>query len=147
MAASLGLAIVGRTGLRANFLPLLLPVAVGLLWTGMARGSNWRLASAGALSGLLAYTYISARFFPILLLLWAGSFYLPGVEGARPALRVYAQRLAPYAGVSLLVALPMLVYFALNPADFSGRSNEVWLFNSQLYDGNPLGTLLRNTGL
>lgn len=147
MAASLGLAIVGRTGLRANFLPLLLPLAVALLWKGMQRRSNWRLAAAGAITGLLAYTYISARFFPVLLLLWGASFYLPGAEGGRPDLRVYGRRLALYAGVSLLVALPMIVYFALHPADFSGRSNEVWLFNSQLYDGNALRTLLHNTWL
>lgn len=151
MAASLGLAIVGRTGLRANFLPLLLPAAVALLWTGMGRSGNWqrnwRLAAAGVITGLLAYTYISARFFPFLLLLWGASFYLPGVEGGRPDLRVYARRLALYGGVSLVVALPMLVYFVQHPADFSGRSSEVWLFNSQLYDGNALSTLARNIWL
>jgi 4-amino-4-deoxy-L-arabinose transferase-like glycosyltransferase len=178
MAASLGLAIIGRTGLRANLLPLLLPLAVGLLWTGVQRGSNWRLALAGAITGLLAYTYISARFFPFLLLLWGATFLLPGVEGsiaprrranvpepgenvpgtastpAHPLTRSPTHPLTPhlrglaiYAASALLAALPMIAYFALHPADFSNRSAEVWLFNSQLYDGNPLTTLLRNVRL
>jgi hypothetical protein len=55
--------------------------------------------------------------------------------------------LAVFAATALIVALPMIVYFVLNPADFGNRSVEVWLFNSQLYDGNPLTTLLRNVWL
>ncbi len=173
MAASLGLTIIGRTGLRANFLPLLLPLAVGLLSGGVVRRSTWRLVGAGALTGLLAYTYISARFFPFLLLLFGASFLLPGVEGSiykgtqrvnenvpgtggnvpgtnsnvpgtRASLRAHLRGLVLYAGAAFLVALPMIVYFILHPQDFGNRSAEVWLFNSQLYDGNWLSTLLRN---
>lgn len=147
MAVSLGLAILGRTGLRANFLPLMLPLAVGLLWTGVGGRSSWRLALAGFVTGMLAYTYISARLFPLFLLLFAVSFYLPGVEGYRPDWRAYWRGLALYGGVALVTALPMLVHYVQHPGDFSSRSVEVWLFNSQLYDGNPISTLIHNIWL
>lgn len=84
MAASLGLAILGRTGLRANFLPLFLPLIVLLLWEGMRRASSWRLALAGCLTGLLAYTYISARVFPSFSCSGEQAFTSPASKGAAP---------------------------------------------------------------
>ena len=54
----------------------------------------------------------------------------------------------PWAGAFLgaagLVAAPLLVYFALHPAHFFLRSQDLWVFDPVRSQGNPLGTFLFN---
>ena len=97
MAVALGQTIIGRTGFRANFLPLLLCLCFALLWgrwskpgrspsaersaptekQRLRRGEGWwRVALAGGCVGLMPYTYIAARFVPFLLLLFGLSCLL-----------------------------------------------------------------------
>ena len=77
LAVSLTQTVIGRTAMRANFLPLLLSLCFALLWWGRSQRSWWRIALAGACAGLLPYTYIAARFTPLLFFLFGLSFILP----------------------------------------------------------------------
>lgn len=56
MAVSLGQTIIGRTAMRGNFLPFLIPLCLILLWKGYSRRSWWMIALAGVCAGLLPHT-------------------------------------------------------------------------------------------
>lgn len=131
MAVSLGLTIIGRASLRANFLPLFLVLCFAFLWWGWSessfRRSWWRIALAGVCAGLLPYTYIPSRFTPLLFLLFGLSFLLPLRSFNRERLRAELPRVAIFVGTAGLIAAPILVYFALHPEHFFIRSREVWL--------------------
>ena len=79
LAVSLGHTVIARNGFGANFLPLLLALGIGFLWSGMQQGSRWRLVLAGVFTGLLVYTYLASRFTPLLLLALGLSFLWPAV--------------------------------------------------------------------
>ena len=131
LAVSLGQTIIGRASLRANYLPLFLALCFLFLWWGWTegeRGRSWpRLALAGVFAGLLPYTYIPSRFTPFLFLLFGLSFLVPLGSMSRASLRAQLPRAAVFIGVTGLVALPLLIYFALNPDHFFIRSREVWI--------------------
>lgn len=146
LAVSLAQTIIGRTTFRVNYLPLLLTLCLGLLWEGWRRRCRWRVALAGACAGLLAYTYIAARFTPMLFLLLGLSFLLSreksktaGGTGEYSALshrftsvNSRLRDALPFAsifmGVSGVVAAPILIYFVLHPNHFFLRSSELSVF-------------------
>ena len=137
LAVSLGSTIIGRDSFRANFLPLFLALGIGFLWSGMRRRSLWRLALAGIFTGLLVYTYIAARFTPLLLLVLGLSFLWPAV--VRPAgLRRYVPLVAFYLVIAGLVALPLVVDFALHPEYFGSRSSRLFIFDPLVNKGHPV---------
>ena len=143
LAVSLGSTIIGRDSFRANFLPLFLALAIGFLWTGMRQRSLWRLALAGIFTGLLVYTYIAARFTPLLLLILGLSFLWP--VAVRPAqLRRYLPLLAFYLVIAGLVALPLVVDFALHPEYFGSRSSRLFIFDPLVNKGQPVQALISN---
>lgn len=162
MAVSISQTLIGRAGVRANFLPFFLSLCFVLLWSGWREGSRWRVALAGACAGLLAYTYIPARFAPFLFLLFGLSF-LPSLirsggegerlekgNGARLLLRIPPglQAHLPMASIFLvtagLVAAPILLYFALHPDHFFMRSDQLLVFSPHRSQGDSVGTLLEN---
>ena len=146
LAVSLAQTVIGRTTFRVNFLPLLLTLCLALLWEGWRR-RNWRrVALAGACAGLLAYTYIAARFTPFLFLLFGLSFLVPWgrsePEGAISGNGFLSHRFSSlksrlwaelplasvFVGVTSVVAAPILVYFVLHPNYFFLRSSQVSVF-------------------
>ena len=188
LAVSLGQTVIGRTALRGSFLPFFLSLSLALLWwawsynerpyssndksTGQTNaghslraamsGNWWRIALAGMCTGLLPYTYITARFTPFLFLLFGLSFLFPRVrienewkvedESAPPnrfhqiALpsRADWQKAAIFVLFAVLVAAPILLHFARNPDHFFLRSAQTWVFDTERNLGNPLGTFLNN---
>ena len=146
LAVSLAQTVIGRTTFRVNFLPLLLTLCLALLWEGWRRRSWRRVALAGACAGLLAYTYIAARFTPFLFLFFGLSFLVPwgrseperGISGngflshrfSSLNSRLWAELpLATiFVGVSSVLAAPILVYFVLHPNYFFLRSSQVSIF-------------------
>ena len=162
LAVSLNQTLIGRAGVRANFLPFFLSLCLALLWSGWRQGNRWRVALAGACAGLLAYTYIPARFAPLLFLLFGLSF-LPslvksGDQGEQlekgipsrllarflPAWRAHLPMTGIFLGAAGLVAAPILLYFALHPDHFFMRSDQLLLFSAHRNQGDSLGTLLEN---
>ena len=146
LAVSLAQTVIGRTTFRVNFLPLLLTLCLALLWEGWRRRSWRRVALAGACAGLLAYTYIAARFTPFLFLLFGLSFLMPWgrsePEGAISGNGFLSHRFSSlksrlwaelplatiFVGVSSVLAAPILVYFVLHPNYFFLRSSQVSVF-------------------
>ena len=162
LAVALGQTVIGRTALRGNFLPFFLCLCLAMLWSGWRRQSQWRIALAGACAGLLPYTYITARFTPFLFFLFGLSFLLQrggtgdaeeGTEGRRALTRFKFlfslsraewKMVAIFVSVAILVAMPILLHFALNPEHFFLRSAQTWVFDSERSQGNALGTFLSN---
>ena len=143
LAVSFGYTTIGRDSFRANFLPLFLALGVGFLWSGMQRSSLSRLALAGIFTGLLVYTYIAARFTPLLLLGLGLSFLWPAA--VRPVdLRRYLPLVAFYLAIAGLVALPLVVDFALHPEYFGSRASRLFVFDPLVNKGHPLHALISN---
>lgn len=162
LAVSFGLTVIGRTAYRANFLPLLLSLCIVLLWWGWRQRCWWRVALAGLCAGLLPYTYIAARFAPLLFLFFGLSLLMHWGKGnrardgsAKSTIANYLTQLQSrlrdelpwvglFTGVAALVAAPILVYFALHPEDFLYRSGQISVFRRGISQGDPLGALLEN---
>ena len=109
----------------------------------MRQRSLWRLALAGVFTGLLVYTYIAARFTPLLLLVLGLSFLWPAV--VRPAnVRRYLPLVAFYLAIAGLVALPLVVDFALHPEYFGSRASRLFIFDPLVNKGHPVSALVSN---
>ena len=144
LAVSLNHVVLGRIAFRANFLMLLLPLCLALLWRGWRRRSWLTIILAGLCAGVLQYTYIPARLLPVLLLFFGLTFLIPLNDKAFRRVREGWPRAALFASASALVAAPIIVYFALHPDHMADRMNQVTLFAPTRTDGDPLGTLLLN---
>ena len=145
LAVSIGQVILGRTAYnRQTYMPVLLTLCLGLLWWGWKERSWWRVILAGACAGLLPYTYLPARFVPLLFLFFGLSFLLPLSAATRARVRAELPWAGAFIGAAGLVAAPLLVYFALHPAHFFLRSQNLWVFDPVRSQGNPLGTFLFN---
>lgn len=144
---------LSRTGFRAVAVPLFIVLT---LW-GFARifrgerhrGHSWANGvCTGVAAGLGLYTYTAYRAFVIFLVL------VVGIAAARfllqPRFRERVRPLLPPLAVSaltaFLVAVPLLGFFAAHPGFAFVRAQHVSVFNPDLNDGDPWGTLLRMTG-
>lgn len=132
LAGSLGQTFLARGGFRANFLPLVLSLSLALLWWAWRKsstqgGSWWWLALSGACAGLLPYTYIPARFTPLLFTFLGLSFLIPLRPATITIIRANWKKACLFTVAAGLVAAPILVYFILNPNDFFFRSKEISL--------------------
>ncbi len=162
LAVSLSQTMIGRAGVRANYLPLFLTLCLALLWSGWRERSLWRVGLSGVCAGLLPYTYIPARFVPFLFLFF-GLSLLPSVvashdagerweSGSSPrlltrftvAVRPYLPMIGLFLGAAGLVAAPILVYFVLHPEQFFMRSDQVLIFSADRSQGDPLGAFFGN---
>lgn len=155
LAVSLGQTIIGRTAYRPPLFPLFLVPCMLFLWEGWTLRSRWRVAMAGVCAGLLPYTYIPARFTPFLFALFGLSFVLSlrrsegGVKGlipsiATPRVRTELSLASTIVVVALLVAAPILLYFALNPENFVSRSGRLSVFDPAFSPSGPLHAFLSN---
>ena len=167
LAVSVGQTILGRTAFRGNYLPLLLTLCLALLWRAWRKRSLWQAALAGVCAGLLPYTYIPARFTPLLFILFGLSFFLPWANSLDknnkeeagtlsrffPLFKTFVRAgplrknlpvVAVFVGVAVLVAAPIVAHFALHPDHFFLRSEQTFVFDAERNRGNPLVTFLGN---
>ncbi|MCB9431761.1 MAG: glycosyltransferase family 39 protein [Ardenticatenaceae bacterium] len=128
---------LGRIGLRVGMLVPLLALTFWLATLAHRRPSRWLWLVAGAVYGLSFYTYLAARFTPVLLL--AALFYLLWGGGWR--------RLWPGVGwfvvATAVILLPLLLLAWQNPALVLGRTGQVSVLNPAINGGDLLGTLWR----
>jgi 4-amino-4-deoxy-L-arabinose transferase-like glycosyltransferase len=113
--------IYARQALRVEFFALLETLAFAALWRAWRSNAARWWAAGGALSGLAFYTYLPVRLLPLVLgvvaVLFAWQYRAP--------LRQRRRGMAVAAGVGLVVALPLAIYFVQNPVSFSTRLGQV----------------------
>lgn len=145
MAVSISQTILGRTSYNNTIhMPVILILCLGLLWLGWQERSWRRVILAGVCVGLLPYTYMAARLVPFLLLLYGLSFLFPYGAAAKAKARAELPWAGVFLGVAGAVSAPLLGHFILHPDHFHLRSQYLWVFDSGLHQGSPLGTLLIN---
>ena len=127
---------LSRVGFRAVSLPLFTALWLGFLARGLRRQRRGDWVLTGGFLGLSFYTYLAARFAPLILL----------------GLVVYwlaRRQPIPWRGLLLLgicaclVASPLLIYALRHLDTFLGRSAQVSILNPDINGGNLAGTLLR----
>lgn len=133
IVAALGLAVsywhvaMSRNSFRAIMVPLFATLVLYFFWRGVAslQGSGkkglWYLGIAGALVGLSMYTYISARFIPVVLVFFLGWLLITRQPGRKGQVIGFAV----LAAVSLLVFAPLGAYYVMDPEAFFGRPGQV----------------------
>lgn len=131
---------LSRVGFRVVLLPALLALA---FWLGARayrrqRPADWLLA--GLVYGLTFYTYLAARFTPLLVF----SFFLYlWWTGRRRQLWPGVAWFGLAAG---LTVAPLLLLGWQQPELFIGRGDQVSIFNPAIHQGDFWGTLGRQTG-
>jgi len=128
---------LSRLGLRAVSLPLFIALALWWFVRGLHRGEWYNFALAGVCLGFAQYTYVAARF--AIIAFAAMSMYLLSRGKA------HVRDVVLFFVVALLVALPLLVYFARHLDAFLARSAQVSVFNPDINGGDLLGTLAQHT--
>jgi 4-amino-4-deoxy-L-arabinose transferase-like glycosyltransferase len=141
---------LSRVGLRVIMLPLLAAITFAWFWRAW-----WRLKADGPIpwvDGILCgvslgaslYTYTSARFLPVVLILTTLSGVLtdrrPHVLSRRRVLV-----LALILAVGLVAALPLGIYFASHPGSFIGRAGQVSILTDHPGDQSVVVALVKNT--
>lgn len=131
-----------RDAHRTTLLPLVESIGFWLLWRGV-RMHDWKnYAASGAVLGMAIYTYSPGRFVALLVALFFAvellvSFAIwraPSRQGANaaPVARMMTRAvplelrsLGAAAVLAILVMLPLGIYFAQNPVQFSRRFESV----------------------
>jgi len=132
-----------RNAHRDTLLPLVEAIGYALLWRAFRTRDGRFYASAGAVLGLAIYTYSPGRFVGVFVALFVMvEFVIWRLTADRrlpTANLVVGQRssvigLIVAALCALLVMLPLLLYFAQNPAQFTRRFESTSIFDQ----ANPL---------
>lgn len=133
---------LGRIGLRAGLLAPLLALA---FWFGTRawrerKTGLWLLA--GVVYGFSFYTYLAARFTPLILVLFAAYLILTGRRD-----RLWdGGRVLWFALGALVVVAPLAAVFIADPSLITGRAGQVSILSPAINGGNPVGALLGNIG-
>ncbi len=127
---------------RANYLPLTETLCFFFLWRAVRTRRLGAYAASGFFLGLSLHTYTSARFLPLVLVLFFAILLLIR-EGRRWVLSRW-RRWFLLAGVALVVAAPLLLYFVTHPDAFLLRAKGVSILSPQLNQGDVLGLVARS---
>ncbi|KKS96313.1 hypothetical protein A3B05_01405 [Candidatus Giovannonibacteria bacterium RIFCSPLOWO2_01_FULL_43_160] len=118
-----------RMGFRAIMAPFFLIWSFYFLFLGIRKKRESIFILAGLLLGLGAHSYIAYRVTPIIALLPLWKFY-KNWQLRRPTSNYCAPCLIGlFIFMAFLAALPLLWYYAQNPADFLGRTSAISIFN------------------
>jgi 4-amino-4-deoxy-L-arabinose transferase-like glycosyltransferase len=113
MAVSLWLLGLGRIATpNWSLVPLMTVVAFYCFWRGVSAQSRLYLAASGGVIGLLFYGYLPGYFVPLVPALYLILAWLFSRPAPHHSLRITPYFLLPL----LLVAAPILIFFAQNPA-------------------------------
>ncbi|GIW12109.1 MAG: hypothetical protein KatS3mg061_3166 [Dehalococcoidia bacterium] len=113
--------VLSRNSFRAITLPLVLTLALLLLWVGLTERRRWAWPVGGALFGLVQYTYFADRAVPFLLLAFLAYLWVVRREWLQACWR----GVLVYLGVALLVFLPLGSYYLGHPHIFFSRFEQV----------------------
>ncbi len=126
MAANYWHLSMSRNGYPNILIPPIECLAMTFLWRGY-RDRRWGAAMlGGAFVGLVLYTYLAARLFPVTLVLFF--LYVLIVDARRFFTRFWLLVLA--AAAAVVVFAPLGYHFYRNPADFYERASQVLVFET-----------------
>ncbi len=139
-----------RFGLRAMVFVPVETLAVYFFWRGMGTGAEGRggvrekiwLAAAGFMLGLGLYIYAAARLFPLLFVGFVAIWFWR----ERGAMRLFWRSVALMAGVSLVTAVPLLIFFFQYPYFFIFRIAYVANKGKGAVEGKAWLTWMLNIG-
>lgn len=115
---------VSRNGYPNILIPPIECLALYFLWKGYRRAQWGWMALGGAFVGLILYTYLAARFFPLTV----GAFFLYALAMEREHTGRRLVGLALAAGVGALVFAPLGIFFLRHPEHFVERASQVLVF-------------------
>ena len=122
---------ISRMGYRAILVPLLLTASLYLLVlalrdeSGELRARQLALAAlGGSVYGLGFHSYIAYRITPLVVLAFAGADLRVRLR-RRQSVRPWVAIMAAWWAAAVLVALPIGLYFARHPEDFSHRMDQL----------------------
>jgi len=126
---------VSRNGYPNILIPPIEAAAAYWLWRGWRGGRLRDWALGGGCAGLVLYTYLSARFYPVFL----GVLLVYAAITSFGAWRRRLPGMAVAMASAALVFGPLGLHFARHPADFFERANQVLAW--QRYGGADLADL------
>ena len=142
VALSFWQVMLSREAYRVITQPLLEGLTIFLLWRATRLESRSYYIAGGIALGGTIYTYLGARLFPGVLVLFALWWVLTrGWPPAEKSLRVATSAIA-----AAVVSAPLLIYFARHPGTFAARINQVLVFQPGVLDvgKDPVLTLGEN---
>lgn len=116
---------IGLNNIWDGFFAVLALAGVAYGWF---RARRLGFLIAGLAVGLGQYFYVTIRIIPLLLLIWAGSAFI--VDRATFRKRLPDMILA--AGVAVVIALPLIVFFIRHPNEFNAPLQRVTIFGGWL---------------
>ncbi len=125
--------VFSRTGTEVIHLTWLVPLVMLALWEGWRRQSVGWLLLGGVVAGLSQYFYPGARLIPILCVAQLGLLTLAPPQGRR-SIRLGFSALCWVTLGALIIYVPMLLYYARHPENFTARLNTVSIFTSGWMD-------------
>lgn len=137
---------LSRIGFRAISMPLVIALALWLLWRGQRTGHRWHFVLAGLCFGAAFYTYLAARFTIIALLGFGIIHYLFKLDFKGRMVVIHRTDALLFLLAAVLVLLPLLVYGVGHWDVFVGRAAQVSILNPAINKGDFWGTLVRHTG-
>jgi 4-amino-4-deoxy-L-arabinose transferase-like glycosyltransferase len=118
-----------RTTYRGIMVPFLIVWIFYFFFKGLKtesfKKSFWYFLLSGALTGLGFHSYISFRVLPLIFIILIVFF----VFLKKDFIKKQWKNALVFFFSMLLAALPIFIYFYQNPADFTGRSDSVSIFN------------------
>lgn len=136
---------LAHVSFRAGLLPLLLALTVWQAARGWRTHNKWRWIAAGILYGVSFYTYLAARFTPLVIGLVALYAWFAFLRRDGAARRRALQGAGWFSAAALLVALPLLLYTCTHWDIVMGRVGQASIFNPDINGGNLPGALAGNT--
>ncbi|MFA6383406.1 MAG: glycosyltransferase family 39 protein [Parcubacteria group bacterium] len=132
-----------RMAFRAIQLPFVLVFSFYFLFRAVRTKKISDFILGGAFLGLGLHGYIAFRITPLILIVVLLAFIL----SRENFLKIYWKYILIYTAAAIVVAAPMLYTFYVHPEYFSGRSNEVSIFNPEINQGHLFTTALKTLGM
>ncbi len=142
-----------RFGIRAMVFVPVETMAVAFFWWGVSRREKINLTRrdagtwlffllSGFFLGLALYTFAASRLLPLVWIIFVPLWFLQD----REAFRFHWWHVAGMAGIALLSALPLLLFFLRYPYYFVFRIAYVANRGKGVVEGRPVMTWLLNVG-
>ncbi|MEW5718840.1 MAG: glycosyltransferase family 39 protein [Chloroflexota bacterium] len=142
MAISVWHIYYSRYGLRVILALALTILTLWWFWNGLLRKHTRDFVLAGIFAALTAYTYLSGRLLPLVLI----ALTIAASALDRKNARAYLQGLIITGVVAFVLFIPLGAYFVAHPDDFLAHGTSLSIFDARVNHGDLVGTLQSNLG-